>query len=61
MIRTFADERLELLIAEDANSKTKSIPSDIHRLVVRKIAYLNQARRIEDLKVPPGNRLKKLK
>jgi proteic killer suppression protein len=33
---------------------------DIERAAMRKLAMLNRAERIEDLRVPPGNRLERL-
>jgi proteic killer suppression protein len=33
----------------------------IERVARRKLLYLHQARRLEDLRVPPGNRLEALK
>ncbi len=33
----------------------------IERIARRKLLYLHQARRLEDLRVPPGNRLESLK
>ncbi|MGQ9648105.1 MAG: type II toxin-antitoxin system RelE/ParE family toxin [Thermodesulfobacteriota bacterium] len=35
-------------------------PSDVHRIALRKLLLLDAAERLEDLRIPPGNRLKKL-
>jgi toxin HigB-1 len=61
MIRNFADACLEHLIAEGPGPKTKRIPPDLYTAIARKIGYLNQAVRLEDLRVPPANRLERLK
>lgn len=37
------------------------MPTEIHRTALRKLRMLNQARTLNDLRVPPGNRLEALK
>jgi len=37
------------------------LPTEIHRTALRKLRMLNQARTLNDLRVPPGNRLEALK
>ena len=54
MIKTFADFATRDLYA---TGKSKRIPSDIAKRAARKLEYVNLATRLEDLKVPPGNRL----
>jgi proteic killer suppression protein len=54
MIKTFADRHTEHLYAVGS---TKRLPPDIARRAVRKLEYLDLAMQLEDLKVPPGNRL----
>lgn len=54
MIRTFADKRTRDLFSKGAVGK---LPPDVARRAVRKLEYVNLASRLEDLKVPPGNRL----
>ncbi len=61
MIRNFADAGLEQLIAEGPGPKTKRIPAELYPVIARKIGYLNQAVRLEDLRIPPANRLERLK
>ncbi len=57
MIKTFADkETLELY----ETGKSKRVPPDIRRRAMRRLEYLDMATRLEDLKVPPGNRLHEL-
>jgi len=54
VIKTFADRRtLELY----ATGKSKRFPSDIAKRAARKLEYLDLAVQLDDLKVPPGNRL----
>lgn len=43
-----------------AGKPGKGFPSDLFRVAVRKIAMLEAATKIEDLRVPPGNRLEAL-
>ena len=57
MIKTFADkETLELY----ETGKSKRLPPDIRRRAVRRLEYLDMATGLEDLKVPPDNRLHEL-
>jgi proteic killer suppression protein len=37
------------------------LPADIQTSALRKLRLLNNAKRLEDLRVPPGNRLEALK
>ncbi|MBF0507073.1 MAG: type II toxin-antitoxin system RelE/ParE family toxin [Nitrospirae bacterium] len=57
MIRSFRDAETETLFND------KDVPSfrSIERVARRKLLYLHQARHLEDLRVPPGNRLEALK
>ena len=41
--------------------RSRRLPPDIQGLALRKLRLINNARRIEDLAVPPGNRLEALK
>ncbi|KPQ23533.1 MAG: type II toxin-antitoxin system RelE/ParE family toxin [Pseudomonadota bacterium] len=54
MIKSFADKRTQALYA---NGVAKTFPADVARRAARKLEYVNLAERLEDLKVPPGNRL----
>lgn len=54
MIKTFADRRTQELYS---TGKTRRFPADITQRAVRKLEYLDLAIRLDDLKVPPGNRL----
>ncbi len=37
------------------------MPADIQQIALRKLRLLSNAQNIQDLKIPPGNRLEKLK
>ncbi len=54
MIKTFADCITRELYA---TGKAKRLPPDIAKRASRKLEYVNLATCLEDLKVPPGNRL----
>ena len=57
MIRSFFDPKTSLLFNDQDVARFRSI----ERVARRKLLYLHQARRLEDLRVPPGNRLEALK
>ena len=47
---------------DDKNSKaTRMFASDLRRAARRKLLYLHDAAELNDLRVPPGNRLEKLR
>jgi len=57
MIKSFLNkESKEFYIT----GKSKKIPSTIHGVALRKLDYLNSAYCLDDLKIPPANRLEKL-
>ena len=58
MIKTFADRHTQQLFA---TGKSHRLPSDILRRARRKLEYIDLATRLEDPKVPRGNRLRALK
>ena len=57
MIRSFRDAWTEALFNDEDVSRFRAI----ERVARRKLLYLHQAQRLEDLKAPPGNRLEALK
>ena len=58
MIKTFADRRTrELFLTGTA----KRFAADVLSRAVRKLEYVDLATPLDDLKVPPGNRLHALK
>ena len=61
MIASFGDQATRDVF-DDENSRTaRSIPKDIWKVAQRKLDQLNAAHLIEDLRVPPGNRLEALR
>ena len=57
MIRSFRDKDAERLFRRQPSRK---LPTGILRIVQRKLAMLDAAANLEDLRTPPGNRLEKL-
>ena len=57
MIQSFTSSDTEQLFIEEKNRRFSAIA----RVTLRKLIQLNRARKIEDLAVPPGNRLEALK
>jgi len=58
MIKSFASKETEELYI---TGKSKIFPASVSKVGLRKLDYLNAAHCLNDLKVPPGNRLKALK
>ena len=58
MIRSFRTKETQKIFQRTFSSK---LPADIQQLAYRKLRMLNNARSLADLRVPPGNRLEKLK
>ena len=57
MIVSFADHRTEALFHR---APAKGLPVDLQRAALRKLVMLDAAARLDDLRVPPGNRLQLL-
>ncbi len=57
MIKSFLDKESEQFYV---TGKSRKIPPTIHKVALRKLDYLNGAFELDDLKVPPANRLEKL-
>jgi len=58
VIQSFADPETELIWS---GRRSRKLPSDIQSVALRKLRMLNQARVLQDMRVPPGNRLEALK
>jgi proteic killer suppression protein len=58
MIKTFADKETQQVFV---NGKSKRLPPDLIRRAIRRLEYINWATNINDLRVPPSNRLHALK
>jgi proteic killer suppression protein len=54
VIKTFADRHTQELYA---TGKSKRFPPDVVKRAKRRLDYIDVAVRLDDLKVPPGNRL----
>ncbi|MBI2520965.1 MAG: type II toxin-antitoxin system RelE/ParE family toxin [Bdellovibrio sp.] len=61
MIVSFANKLAEDLFEARRSKETRTFPAELHRVALRKLAYLHDAGDLNDLKVPPGNRLEALK
>jgi toxin HigB-1 len=57
MIQTFNDRDAERLFRREP---AKKVPSPVQRPALRKLLMLDAAESLDDLRVPPGNRLEKL-
>jgi proteic killer suppression protein len=57
MIASFKDADAQELYD---TGRSRRVPSDIQRVALRKLKYLNNAEDLNDLRVPPGNRLEAL-
>jgi proteic killer suppression protein len=58
VIRTWADGEAEKLFALQ---RSRKLPADLQRVALRKLRMLDAATTLEDLSVPPANRLEKLR
>lgn len=57
MIKTFASKETEKLFQREVS---RVLSSDIQRKARQKLEILDAAEKLDDLRVPPGNRLEKL-
>ncbi len=61
VIVTFRDEGTEdVFDGRDTKKARKVCPQDLWRVAHRKLDRINQAAELNDLRVPPGNRLEEL-
>ena len=58
MIRSFRDKETEKVFQRE---DSRQLPSALQRQAQRKLAILDGAEKLQDLQVPPGNRLEKLR
>lgn len=58
MIQSFADKDTERLWNRE---RVRSIDSRIHSVALRKLRQLGYAQTLDELRIPPGNRLEALK
>ncbi len=57
MIRSFRDKETERLFRRE---RVKKFSDAVQRMALRKLLLLDAAESLDDLRVPPGNRLEKL-
>ena len=57
MIKSFKDSETEKIYNLE---RSRRLPSDIQQIALRKLRMLNNAHNINDLRIPPANRLEKL-
>ena len=61
MIQSFGDPATEDLFHGRQTRRIRRFPPDIIQVALRKLDMINTAHRLQDLRVPPGNRLEALK
>jgi proteic killer suppression protein len=57
MIKSFRSKETEKLFSRHRSPR---FSTDLHRIALRKLLLLDAAEKLEDLRIPPGNRLEKL-
>lgn len=57
MIRSFADKATAAIFA---GMEVRKLPKAIQQRAAEKLALLDAAQSVDDLRIPPGNRLEKL-
>jgi len=58
MIKSFKDKETQKVYSREGSNK---LPRDIQQVALRKLRMLNNVKSLNDLKVPPANRLEKMK
>jgi proteic killer suppression protein len=57
MIKSFKTKETEKVFRREGSGK---LPRDIQQVALRKLRMINSAKNLNDLKIPPANRLEKL-
>jgi len=57
MIKSFRCKETEKIFQRKFSSR---LPADVQRIALRKLLLLDASEKLEDLRIPPGNRLEKL-
>ena len=57
MIKNFRDDETQKIYQRE---RSRKLPSDIQQVALRKLRMINNSVSINDLRVPPANRLEKL-
>ncbi|MBL8635432.1 MAG: type II toxin-antitoxin system RelE/ParE family toxin [Myxococcales bacterium] len=60
VIEHFADKKTESVFHGETNKEARRIPKELWTVARRKLDMLHAAHAIEDLRIPPGNRLESL-
>ncbi|MCL6473133.1 MAG: type II toxin-antitoxin system RelE/ParE family toxin [Firmicutes bacterium] len=58
MIKSFKDKETEKVYNREGSTK---LPRDIQQVALRKLRMINNAKSLNDLRIPPANRLERLK
>jgi proteic killer suppression protein len=61
VIEAFGNALAEDLFDDKRTKATRAFPPELRRAGRRKLLYLHDASELKDLRVPPGNRLERLK
>ncbi len=57
MIRNFKDRETQKIFERQ---RSRKLPSEIQQVALRKLRMLNRAETLQDLRIPPANRLERL-
>ena len=57
VIKSFKDRETEKVYLRE---RSRKLPGDIQQIALRKLRMINNAQNINDLRIPPANRLEKL-
>ena len=58
MIRSFKSKEAKKIFGRD---RSRKLPGDIQQVALRKLKMLHRSKTLADLRVPPANRLERLK
>jgi len=58
VIRSFADPETERVFRAE---RSRKLPSDIQQVALRKLRLLNRIEKLQELRIPSGNRFEQLK
>ena len=57
MIRSFKDKETQRIFERQ---RSRKLPSEIQQVALRKLRMLNQSTTLQELRIPPANRLERL-
>ena len=57
MIKSFRDKETEKIYFRE---RSRKLPTNIQQIALRKLRMINNAKTINDLRIPPANRLEKV-